>query len=304
MRSLAVVAAVLTFAGSARADDTAKADALFEEAQKLKQAGKTDEACKKFDEALGYNRNAVGTLLNVAKCKEDDGRIATAVKHYTQARDLAREHNLNEHRTAAEGRLAQITERVPRLTIDFAEELPNMKLLIDDEVFPVGGGELRLDPGSRHVVVTAPGRVPFTTDVVLIEGKQQELSVPVLARPVTVSRARRTIGMIATVSGAGLALTGAVLGYIADRDYQREFDLGSCMESSPKPVCNADGYRRTSNARQLGTTGTVVGIGGLVALTGGVILWVTAPKDNAERRVTVVPQLTNETAGLAAVGRF
>jgi tetratricopeptide (TPR) repeat protein len=68
----------LVAARIAAAEPQSKADELFERAQKAKQAGHNDEACKLYDQALRYNPNAVGTLLNVAKCDEDAGKVATA----------------------------------------------------------------------------------------------------------------------------------------------------------------------------------------------------------------------------------
>lgn len=288
-------------------EDHAKADTIFEEAQQLKQAGKTAEACAKYDEALKYNRNAVGTLLNVGKCNEDAGRFASAVKHYSHARDLAREHNLNEHRTAAEERLAVTSPRVPRLAIAFTERPDNMKLVIDDMVYPTdveSTSEIRLDPGKRHIVVTAPGRVPFDTYVELVEGKQAAVAIPKLAYPVTVKKARKTVGKVLTFSGVALVGTGVLLGYFANSNYDKEFDAGRCMEveGSP-PLCNSEGHTATNSARQLGTVGTVVGGVGVLALGVGVFLWVTAPPERSND-IAIVPQLTPESAGLAAVGRF
>lgn len=318
MRALLVAVLTVVATPAARADqqaaeDHAKADVVFEEAQKLKQAGKGEEACKKYDEALRYNRNAVGTLLNVGKCNEDAGKFATAVKHYTQARDLAREHSLNVHRTAAEERLAATAPRVPRLAIAFTERATNMKLVIDDEVYPTdveSTNELRLDPGPRHVVVTAPGRVPFETTVTLVEGKQQAVAIPKLGYPVTVKKARRTLGKVLTFSGLGLLVTGVAVGYVANRDYEREVGPpGSgkpCIQETPDstPLCNPAGYQATGNARQLGTVGTVVGSAGLVAVGVGVVLWLTAPKEHEDRNVAIVPTVTPESAGVAAIGRF
>src|SRR5215475_8886969 len=106
MRSLVALAIVMASYGPVMAqageEDAGKADKIFQEAQKLKQDGKSAEACRKYDESLHYNHNAVGTLLNVALCNEEAGKVATALRYFTQARDLAREHNLAEHRKAAD----------------------------------------------------------------------------------------------------------------------------------------------------------------------------------------------------------
>jgi tetratricopeptide (TPR) repeat protein len=310
MRSLVLMVAVLGTAATAHADgeeDQAKADRLFEEAQALKQAGKSDEACAKYSEALTFNGNAVGTLLNVAKCSEDSGKFATAVKHYRLARDLAREHSLNEHKTAAEERLAINEPKVPRLAIAFTERLAEMKLVIDDVVYPTdqqSTNEIRLDPGTRHIVVTAPGRLPFDTTVTLVEGKQEAVAIPKLAYPVTVKKARKTVGKILTFSGVGLVATGIILGYKANVDFEAEFKNGNCTEvDGGTPLCNPEGYGLTHNAQQLGTVGTVVGIAGVAAVGLGLVLWLTAP-DEADHSVAVIPSVTNDSAGLAAVGRF
>lgn len=307
-----LVAVVLAFAARARADEShTEADKLFEEAQALKQAGKLDEACKKYEEALAKNRNAVGTLLNVGKCNEDQGRVATAIQHYTQARDLAREHNLNEHRAAAEDRINALSGRVPQLSVAFSERLDGMKLVIDDVVYPTDEktvSELRLDPGNRHLVVTAPGRLPYSTDVTLAEGKPHAVAIPPLGRPITVKKARRTVGQILTFSGLALGVTGLTLGYFANIKYEAEVGPpGSgkpCIEEpGMKPLCSAEGYQRTGSARQLGWVGTFVGIAGVAAMGLGVTLWLTAPSEVAQQ-VTVVPTVTNDSAGIAAVGRF
>ncbi len=311
MRSLGLaVTALFVLSTHAWADgdeDTTKADKLFEEAQQLKQSGKTDEACAKYNEALAFNRNAVGTLLNVAKCAEDVGKYATAVKHYTQARDLAREHALNEHRAAAEERLAVIVPKVPRLAIAFTERLADMKLVIDDQVFPTDAqstNELRLDPGARHIVVTAPGRLPYDTTVTLVEGKQEAIAIPRLAKPITVKKARRTVGKVLTFTGAGLAVTGVLLGAWANNNYELAFDDGHCHEvSGMDPVCDPTGYQRTGQAYNLAVTGTVVGAVGVATLGLGMFLWLTAPKETSSD-VALVPSITNQSAGLAAIGRF
>jgi hypothetical protein len=311
MRSLGVMALVLSTCALAHADgegDQSKADRLFEEAQQLKQAGKTDEACKKYDEALHFNKNAVGTLLNVAKCAEDSGKYATAVKHYRQARDLAREHSLNEHKAAAEERLAINEPKVPRLAIAFTERIADMKLLIDDEVFPTdpqSTNELRLDPGARHIVVTAPDRLPFEATVTLVEGKQEAVAIPKLGYPVTVKGARKTVGKVLTFSGVALVATGIILGYKANVDFEAEFKNGNC-DTVPNgtPLCNPEGYGLTHNAQQLGNVGTVVTVAGAAAIGVGLVLWITAPDEPSHEGVAIIPSVTNESAGLAAIGRF
>ena len=303
------LAIVLASFGVARADEQAdpeKADKIFQQAQELKQAGKTAEACAKYDESLRYNGSAVGTLLNVALCAEEANHVATALVYFTQARDLAREHNLNEHRAAADEHITKIEPLVPHLSIAFAEILTDTKLVIDDKVFPItGANDIRVDPGTRHIVVTAPGRLPYETTVDIKVQEKKAVEIPKLKPPVTVSRSRRTIGKIITFSGVALIGTGIGIGFAADRKYQGEIDNGNCTKVGEDVMCNPQGYKTTSNALTLGTVGTVVGISGVVAAGLGAYLWFFAPKEPAEHAaVTLAPTLSPDGAGLAAVGRF
>jgi hypothetical protein len=304
MRSLVALAIVVAGSTPALADDPDQADKIFEEAQKLKEAGKTAEACKKYDEALSYNRNAVGTLLNVALCNEEAGRYATAVKYYTQARDLAREHNLAEHRQAAEDKLAVTTPLVSHLAIAFAETANEMKLVIDEDIVPLDKTEdIVIDPGSHRIVVTAPGRVPYETTVVLEKSKAKAIAVPKLGYPVTVKKGRRTVGMIFTASGVALAGAGVGLGLYARSKYNGQIGPGkNCTDETP-PRCNSEGYRITNDARTFGTFGSIIGVSGLVVAGVGAYLWFFGPH-TTETGVAIVPDLAPDSAGLSAIGHF
>jgi len=310
MRSLVVLSIVVGSLAVARADtDPAKADAIFEDAQKLKDAGKNDEACAKFNEALKYNPNAVGTLLNVGLCDEQAGRYASAAKNYTQARDLAREHNLKEHLAAAEERLTTVTPLVSHLAIGFAEKPNEMSLVIDDAIVPLDkADDIVIDPGNHHIVVTAPGRVPYETTVTMEKSKAKAIAVPKLGYPVTVRKSsRKTVGKILTFSGGGLAVAGVVLGLYANHKYQGQIgdtSMGAnCSDTSP-PKCNAEGYRITNDAITYGNFGSVIGISGVVIAGAGAYLWFFGPSATSERNVAVVPTVAPTSAGLTAIGRF
>lgn len=301
------LAILLATGGVVRADeDPAKADKIFEQAQELKQAGKTAEACAKYDEALRYNTSAVGTLLNVGLCAEESNRVATALNYFTQARDIAREHNLVEHRAAAEEHILKLEPLVPHLSIAFAEILTDTKLVIDDKVYPItGANDIRVDPGTRHVVVTAPGRLPYETTVDIKAQEKKTVDIPKLKPPVTVSQGRRTVGKIIAISGGALVLTGIGIGFAADRKFQGELDNGNCNKIGEDIICNPQGYKTTSNALTLGTVGTVVGVTGLVAAGFGAYLWFFAPKVPSESAtVMLAPTVSPNGAGLAAVGHF
>src|SRR5690349_1659917 len=115
-----LVFVVLTAATLARADNTT-ADDKFQAAQKLRDHGETKQACALFREALAQNRDAIGTILNVARCAAEEGKLGSAVRLFTDARDRAHEQGLDPQREAAEQHLAALRDRAPHLAVAFAE---------------------------------------------------------------------------------------------------------------------------------------------------------------------------------------
>jgi len=313
MRSLVAFAIVLACSAIAAAqsgeENAAKADQIFLEAQKLKQQGKTAEACQKFEESLHYNSNALGTLLNVALCNEESGKYATALKYFVQTRDLARENNSAEHRKAAEEHIAKIEHLVPHLGIAFAEVATDMKLVIDDNVVGVANAnDVSIDPGTHRITVSAPGRVAYQTNITVEQGKPATLTVPRLGYPV-VKKTRRTVGKVITGLGAGMMVAGVVVGLVAKDKYETQFQAQAtaaphCVKADPIPMCDPKGYGETGNARTMGDVGTVVGIAGIAAFGVGAYLWFLAPSEAPERAVAIVPTFDRQSAGVAAVGHF
>ena len=111
---------------------------------------------------------------------------------------------------------------------------------------------------------------------------------------------------LTTATGGAAFVTGAVLGLVARSIYKKNHDDG-CTEVDGDDICDPEQQSQTERARTIGNVGTVVGVVGLAAAGVGVYLWLTAPKDQPERDprgVTIVPDITPESAGLTAIGRF
>lgn len=283
--------------------DIAKADKLFAEGLALRDSN-VEQSCAKFAESLSYNPQAIGTLLNVALCDEKLGRIASAVAKFSEARDRAKEQQLDDHLKAAEEHIAALTPELPYLTITFTTPpIADTKILIDDQVVPLAKVErFAVDPGERVIVVSAPGRLPFQTKIVIAKREEKQVEVPALAKSVTVRSSRRTIGIITTASGAAAIATGVVIGLVAKGRYDDA--LGTCDQSVDPPRCPPESQTKTENARTLGNVGTVVGAVGVVAAGVGLYLWLGAPKSSEQRQVSIVPHVNGDGAGLAAIGRF
>ncbi len=316
---LLLAAAVVTLAAAPAAaeDNLAKADALFDEAKKLRDSN-LELACAKFGESLQLNPQAIGVLLNVAMCDEKHGRIASAVRRYRETRERALEQSFPEYLKAADAKLAVLLPQVPRLSIRFENKpLPQTRVVVDEQVIALSALEdLPLDPGERVVIVSAPGRIAFQRRISIGSGERREILVPPLEKPTS----RRTIGKIAVAAGGAAVATGIVLGYFAQDRYDHFSNLSEpdplspgmvrrlCTDVDGRMVCEGRAYTGVRSALQLGDIGTIVGGVGVAALAVGGYLWLFTPEPYGGRRdrgrVSVVPHVAPGGSGVAVLGRF
>ncbi len=299
----------------APAVDKPAAVQLFEQGRADLAAGNTDAACKKFEQSLRMDPRAVGTLLNLALCNERQGKVASALALFIEAYDRANEAGAVEQRVAAEEHIATLRPQVPFLVLVRAgAPLPGEKLLIDDKVVALDEKEVAVDPGTHDVTLTAPGRLPFETQVSAKVGARVKLTLPELAVPGVVrvrDSWRRTYGKFATITGGvlvGLAAGGV---FFAKRRYDAQFEdpdgagpgLPHCGSGPTTEqgleTCNRTGKSKVDSARTIGTTSAVVGGLGAATLVVGVYLWISAPGE-----VVVTPVAGPEGAGVSISGRF
>lgn len=297
--------AIVVLGALARIAHAQSADELFDQGDALRKEGKAAEACVKFRASLALNPIAVGTMLNVALCFEEEGKIASAHKLYAKTEALARENKKPEHEAKAKELKDKLAGDVPRLTVAFTEIAPDSKLALgDDVVDPKSASDVEVDPGDVKVVVSAPGRVPYVTHVTIGKGEHKMIAVPALGYPVE-DNGRATLGKVVTISGGAVVLVGIGVGFLAHRKYDDQFSSGHCtMPDADKPLCDQVGYRETGSAKTLGWVGTGVGAAGLVAVGVGVALWLTAPHHEAARAVSFAPSLSPGQAGVVAFGHF
>lgn len=307
---------ILGGSGVAVADiDIKRADELFAQGLALRDTD-FDRSCEKFRESLKWNPQAIGTLLNVALCDEKQGRIASAVAKFSEARDRAKEQQLPEHIAAAQAHIEKLVPELSYLTIELTEPPgPDTTIVIDEQVVPLTKlsgkviDKLPVDAGERVVVVSAPGRLPFTKTILVDKRATQTIVVPMLAKSVTVKKvvksSRRTIGKITLASGVGVAGIGLVIGLVAKSRYDEPFESGACEVGTNR--CTEAGKETTDRARTAGNVGTVVTIAGIGGAVVGTVLWLTGPRDVVEpARVgtRLVPHVAPDSIGVAAIGRF
>jgi len=302
---------------------TAAAEALFQEGRSLLMAGKIDQACPKLEESQRLDP-ATGTLMAVALCHEQQGKLASAWAEFAdvEARSRVdgrsdRERTAREHGAALRPRLSTLTLDVPREVA----ELPGLAITLDG--VPIGRAAwqtaIPVDGGERAVEATGPDRAPWKTTVsvtrergrVRVVVEVPALGVPTVVAPVAArapeavstalaptppsSSARRTTAIVLMAAGAAGLGAAAWLALDARSDYREA--LKTCTPNG----CPSDPYGRAQDARDQGNLATIVALGGAAAALAGVTLWMWPSSDaSAERgtRLSVVP------GGLSLSGSF
>jgi hypothetical protein len=311
-RALAIVVGLTASAIAQPGDAKSDADRLFEEGRKLLADGKADAACEKFQQSIAKDPRAVGTLLNLALCNEQRGKIATALGLYREALERATEASLPKQQKAAQEKVLALSPRVPVLVITYAAEpVAGTTLVIDDGVVPLTIRELPLDPGAHAVVLTAPGRLPFQTRVELAIETRMPLALPALELPATKTRIvvervswRRTYGKPLAIGGGALAAIAAGALVVAKRSYDKQHEDPDGPGPLPphcdaNHVCDGPGEDAANRARGIALGAVITGSVALVALATGSYLWITAPE-----RVRVTPAATAGSIGVSLSGSF
>jgi len=315
-RTLTAAAALLVVLGgsplarAASPEDRAGAAQHLKQAQELKKQGQLAEACRQLEEAEHLDPK-LPTLLELADCTEQLGKLVEAQALWASARDRAKQTEKPQSRARAEERLAALDKRVPRLTLRLDSEAGSVEVRRDDApIDPASlGTAVPLNPGDHVIVVKAAGHDDAKYDVKLAEADDQSLSIaagPVTAAPppppppppkvapapqrVEVATSswsgQRTLALIVGATGVVSAGVGAPLWFIGYRD----------------------GNSLGATADQQLLAGQILVIGGGALLVTGAILFATAPTGiaPAQARRTLAPTFAISRNGtvLGAAGEF
>ena len=325
---LGIIALLLPGAAHAQSD-AAIAEQLFRDGRTLIEAGRTDEACEKFA-ASERLAPAIGTQLNLALCREQQGRTATAWSLYVdveaaarRAGDMTRARYAHDHGAALAGQLKKVVIEVPTPP-------PGMVVHLDGTRCPLArsGRRIPLNPGDHDLVVTAPGKKPWqqshlalgpsaTTVHVRVQLEDEASAAPALAPAAAAIDAipppstppgaaevpaappassgpsqKRTAGWI--VGGAGVVSLG-IAGYYGLTAIARKND------ESNYPAGSVDRLTIYDQAKTAQTWGIVFGAAGVAALGTGVYLLVSSFSHSASpppvTSWSVVPALGSSMRG-------
>lgn len=296
-----VVAAALSHAvaGGAHAQprpvepgDDALAQALFDDGQRLMDEGRYAEACPRLAESQRIDP-AGGTLLNLAVCREFEGRTATAWVTFKEAVEVARREGRGDRQALAEQHLAALEPRLSRLRVDVPEaaRIAGLTVAVDGIALGAGawGVATPIDPGEHRVVASAPGRRPWETRIGVaadgasavvtlgvperIEARTSAPPKPAAARPAASSRdVRRPVGL--ALLGVGVVGLGAgtVAGLFAIGKENEARERG-CIGATCPDATALDASNAANDAAIAATVFLPVGV---AAAAAGVVLLVLA----------------------------
>jgi hypothetical protein len=247
----AVAAPAFTLAErTAMAGDIAAAEVLFNDGQKLFDAGKIHEACEKFQESYTQDP-AIGTMINLARCHEKEGKTASAWAEYKTVETLASRANQPQRQQYAHDEAAKLEPTLHQLVLNVKFPVEGMEITRNTTVIgkALWGEKIPVDPGDVILKATAPHKKPWTQTVHLAAGPGVDhFDIPALedGPPETTPGDKETV--IVTSNGfstgkiIGLALAGA--GVVA-AGVGVAFQLVALSEESTAKTFNGTAQEKT-----------------------------------------------------------
>jgi hypothetical protein len=321
-RAAAVIVVGLAVLGGARPAGADRADQLFKKGKKLLAEKRYAEACAAFEDS-DRTDPGIGAKLNVAKCYEEWGKLATAWRWYSDAERMAKAGN-DDRAPKIHALIAELDTNVPRLTLRVAPDANTSGLVVrlDGAELDVHalGIERRLDPGPHQVEYVIGGTkknrmVPVERggsaelDLELPRRGSSTTSAPAIGpagspAPDDPGRTRRLAGLgAAGAGGLAIAIAGVVT-LRAHSDYQHA--LSAHCRGAPT-MCDAIGQAGAQSARHRANIATVFTIGGMAAVAGGLVLYLTTPRPTphgAEHALYLAPSIGGDSGGLVLGGAF
>jgi hypothetical protein len=283
------------------------ADVLFERGKASLKAGDWAAGCADFQASFDLEPS-VSALVKLARCRDHEGRPASALLQYRRALELNRTlvqspERVQELAGVIHSELANLEPKVPLLHLVVRPTPAGLDVRVDGRAVPPSDVEaaIPVDPGEREVVVRAPGyreervRIAFAAGAprevrvelqpapapdALVRGDGEDRGASVStapqerqeARPAEQNRPASRQGILGLTVGAAGIITLGVAGYFGYRTL--------ALVDDSRPYCNTAinqceqlGLDRLNDARQAQTVGLVLaGVGGALT-TAGLVLY-------------------------------
>lgn len=271
------------------------ADALFHEGKALMAQGSVREACTKFARSLALVRRG-GTLLNLATCREQEGRHATALVLYQEALSVATADGRSDRVELARREIEIVRAKLSWLDLALgpAARTPGLLVTCDGAPLPRSRWDtvIPMDPGPHTFIASAAGHTRFEITITVGEsGHKQRLQIPALEplpRPhgappsppgPGTSPWRKPVGFTAIAAGLSVMTVGGVFGVKA---------IANSKESQalcPSVRCSVEeGLTKNQDARTAARAANVMIPIGALAAGAGIVILLTMPKRSQAHR--------------------
>lgn len=289
--------------------DGATAQALYDQAKALMAEGRAEEACPKFEESQRLDPGS-GTLINLARCYEVTGRLASAWSKYLEAAAAAQRVGNTKRETAARGFAKALVPKLSKLVIEVDSATDGLQVTRGGERVgePQWGIAIPTDEGEHRIEASAPGYETWSTTVTVRAGKTETIRIPALTpapeetteavgapppavdpivdAPPTDSGLGTQRALAIVAGGVGVVGLGIGAGFgfksISEHDRADKFCDG-------KACTDQRGVQAANSAQSAGTISTVGFVIGAVGLSAGLTLWLTAPSRGGSTEVGVGP---------------
>jgi hypothetical protein len=161
--------------------DQTLAQSLFDQAKALMAAGNYDEACPKLEESERLDSSG-GTLMNLADCHEQRGKVASAWNVFKHALSVAKKEEHQERIAVAEERIRALEPKLPWLTVSVSSAVEGQEVKLDGALVgrAAWGTSVAIDPGVHELSATAPGTEPWSQRVEITIAEQKTVTIPAL----------------------------------------------------------------------------------------------------------------------------
>ncbi len=301
----------------AQSENQQLAQTLFDEGMKLIGEGKYSIACPKLAESQRLDPGG-GTLINLALCREREGKLASAWAAYNEALSTSIRDGRKERENAARERIVVIVPKLAHVTIVVPPELatPGFELRLDDAPLrqAAWGVATPADVGSHVITATATGKTAWKRTIeIKQDGESQTITISALDDapvvkppepppqqnpnpvPETPHPKDTTLAWtIGTIGAAGI-LTGAISGVavLVLKSQSNDACVGGCTQQG------VDAMNQAQSVAWVSDIAFGVGIAGIAV---SAILFVTAKPSPSTQSARVTPLLGPGFAGLT--GRF
>jgi hypothetical protein len=335
VRASLVAGTLFLLAASARAAPPAGetalqqtlAEKLFTDGKALMTAGRLDEACPKFAESQRLDPRA-GTLLNLAVCHEEQGKVATAWMEYHEAANLSLQAGRADRADFARQSATALEGKMPYVDLDVRSPPPGLDLTLDGVALKsvVWNSAIPIDPGEHTLRAAAPGRTEVVTRWTIPAGSaHHKIVVPALAiapplatagpapsppaaAPVQQpARAEASASRWPAYVAAGGSLAAVVVGtYFGLHTFADVRDVKDGAHCNGK-ICDQTGLHLEGDAQSSATVSTVAFVVGAGLAGVATYLFVTRkdpPRGAARLPITPLVSPVGRGASLLVEGRF